>query len=312
MRISIIGAFMLSALAPASVNAQDSPLADSSWELVAIQSMDDTRYVPGDPSDYTLEFKADGTVALVSDCNRAHGAWASDRPNQLVFEALASSKMLCPPDSLDERYRGQFPWVRSYVFRDGKLHLATLADGAIISFRPLDAPPVVASLLGDDLRSRDPAVTQAMILDRLFGAYRVQEGLTASEEEIEAYLDDMDRTLAEELGEERATLDDLSPEEQAEVRSMRETMARRMIERWKVNQSLYDAYGGRVIFQQLGPEPLDAYRQFLELRRDAGDFVFRDAAHERAFWNDFEDESRHDFYPEEAAKSVFEVAPWEK
>lgn len=36
--------------------------------------------------------------------------------------------------------------------------------------------------------------------------------------------------------------------------------------------SLYEAYGGRIIYQQLGPEPLDACRQYLEERQKAGDF----------------------------------------
>ncbi|HEY0943857.1 MAG TPA: hypothetical protein VGD81_01275, partial [Opitutaceae bacterium] len=33
---------------------------------------------------------------------------------------------------------------------------------------------------------------------------------------------------------------------------------------WKINKALYAQYGGRVIFQQAGPEPLDAYREFLK------------------------------------------------
>ena len=36
-----------------------------------------------------------------------------------------------------------------------------------------------------------------------------------------------------------------------------------MIEQWKASQSLYKKYGGRVVFQQTGPEPLDAYHEYL-------------------------------------------------
>ncbi len=54
---------------------------------------------------------------------------------------------------------------------------------------------------------------QAQIFDRVFGADAAREGLTASEEEIRAELDDMDRNLAEDLGEARETVEDLSPEE---------------------------------------------------------------------------------------------------
>jgi hypothetical protein len=31
----------------------------------------------------------------------------------------------------------QFPWVRSYVTKDGGLFLATMADGSIIEFEPM-------------------------------------------------------------------------------------------------------------------------------------------------------------------------------
>ena len=309
-RILLLAVLGLSAqLAPAF--AQDPTLNDTRWQLVSIQSMDDNTYTPDDPSGYTVTFNADQSANIVSDCNRANGSWASPGPRQLTFGPLASTKVLCPPGSLDERFRAQFEWVRSYVLRDGNLHLATLADGAIIEFSPLEAPPVVAKLMGDDLRTTDPELVQMQILDRLFGAYTVREGLTATSEEIQAYLEDMDRTLAEELGEERETLEGLTEEEQAEVRSMREFMARGVIERWKLNQALYTEYGGRVIFQQFGPEPLDAYSEYLETRQEAGDFSFLDPAFETAFWRYFRDESIHQFYPPEEAGTIFTTAPWE-
>ncbi len=296
-------------LAPAF--AQDPTLNDTRWQLISIQSMDDSTDTPDDPSAYTVAFNADQSVNIVSDCNRANGSWKSPGPGQLTFDTLAGTKVLCPPGSLDERFRAQFPWVRSYVLRDGNLYLATMADGAIIGFSPLEAPPVVAQLMGNELRSTDPEAVQAQILDRVFGAYAIQAGLTASEDEVRAYLEDMDRTLAEELGEERETMDDLTPEEQAELRDMREGMARSVIERWKLNQALYAEYGGRVIFQQFGPEPLDAYREYLEARQEAGDFSFLDPAFETAFWRYFRDESIHDFFPPEEAETVFATAPWE-
>jgi hypothetical protein len=37
---------------------------------------------------------------------------------------------------MDEPCRAQSPRVRSYVLRDGHLFLATMADGAILEFRP--------------------------------------------------------------------------------------------------------------------------------------------------------------------------------
>ncbi|MEE4173663.1 MAG: META domain-containing protein [Xanthomonadales bacterium] len=301
----------LFALGAQAALAQDTTLADTRWQLVSIQSMDDSSATPDEPSQYTLAFNADQSVSIRSDCNSVSGSWGSEGPSRLIFSDLASTLALCGPDSLDEVYRAQFDWVRSYVLRDGNLFLATLADGAIIEFSPLDAPPVVARLMGDDLRLENPEAVQARILDRLFGAYRVHHSLEATDEEIAAYLADMNRALAEDLGDEAESMDDLTEDERAEVKALREGMARSMIEQWKLNRALYEQYGGRVIYQQFGPEPLDAYRQFLEERQAAGDFVFLDPDVEAAFWRYFRDESMHDFFPPDEAKTVFATPPWE-
>lgn len=48
----------------------------------------------------------------------------------------------------------------------------------------------------------------------------------------------------------------------------RDKMARYTVARWKKNKALYEKYGGRVIFQQAGIEPIDAYRaQLRDIRK---------------------------------------------
>ena len=152
---------LLAVCAAGALQAQESPLAETRWQLVSIQSMDDSTATPDDPGQYTLAFNGDQSVSIQSDCNSANGSWSSEGPSQLTFGTLASTMALCPPGSLDEVYRAQFQWVRSYVMRNGHLFLATLADGSIIEFSPLEAPPVVAQLMGDDLRLEDPEAVQA-------------------------------------------------------------------------------------------------------------------------------------------------------
>ena len=58
----------------------------------------------------------------------------------------------------------------------------------------------------------------------------------------------------------------LTAEEIQQVDAMRRKMGFAMIRQWKINKALYKTYGGRIIYQQLGPEPLDAYRQYFEER----------------------------------------------
>lgn len=117
---------------------QAGELGNTSWRLVQIMSMDDNTYRPDDPSLYTLNFGADGTVSLLADCNRGTGTWLSESDSQLQFGPIAATRAMCPPESLHDRYLSQFEWVRSYVLQDGHLFLATMADGSIIEFEPLD------------------------------------------------------------------------------------------------------------------------------------------------------------------------------
>ena len=112
-------------------------LAGTAWQLVEIVSMDDHVYAPQDRSLYTLVFNADGSMRVRADCNRGTGTWTSESAGQLQFGRIAATQALCLPDSLHDRYMAQFQWVRSYVMKDGRLFLATMADGSIIEFEPV-------------------------------------------------------------------------------------------------------------------------------------------------------------------------------
>ena len=287
----------------------ESALAGTQWELVTIQSMDDTANTPDDPSRYTLNFAEDGTVSLQSDCNRARGSWTSEGASQLRFGPLVATRALCPPPSLDEVYRAQFEWVRSYVMRDGHLFLATMADGSIIEFRPANVA-ITARLQGEDITSTDVDEVRALILTRLLEDYAQANGLTATDAEVDAHLSRMERDMRAEMGDAYEGTEGLTPEEMAEVNELREAMARDLIQSWKVNRALFAEYGGRVIYQQLGPEPLDAYREFLRSRQAAGEFELLESVIQEGFWPYFNNEQLHDFMTPDMAQKAFATAPW--
>lgn len=119
-------------------NPATSALAGTTWELLTIQSMDDTTWTPTDPSRYTLTFEPSGDAYMQLDCNRGRAAWTSEGPRQLTFSPVASTSALCHDDGLSERYARQLEFVRTYTLRDGHLFLATFADGAILEFRPAE------------------------------------------------------------------------------------------------------------------------------------------------------------------------------
>lgn len=117
-------------------NVED--LGGTAWQLVAIRSMDDSIHKPHDASFYTLTFGTDGTALVLADCNRGTGSWSSSGPSQLEFGVIAATQAMCSPSSLHDQYMSQFEWVRSFQIADGHLFLATMADGSIIEFQPLD------------------------------------------------------------------------------------------------------------------------------------------------------------------------------
>ncbi len=279
--------------AAASGQRESGGLAGSRWRLVKIMSMDDSVEQPDDPDRYTLEFGVDRTVAIVADCNRGSGTWVYEQPSQLRFNSLPGAGDSCRPGSISQSLLAQLPWVRSFVMKDSHLFLATMADGSIIEFEPAPDAEPAATVLGEAIRTADPAAVQDAVLSALFSQYAREQRLAVEDAEIDAFVMKLRRGMeAEGL----TAADDLSPGEMVEANRMQREFARAIIQQWKVNRALYEQYGGRIIFQQLGPEPLDAYREFLEEKRREGAFEINDPELVAEFWRYFTDDSIHSFY----------------
>jgi heat shock protein HslJ len=117
-------------------------LAGTSWQLHAIQSMDDaqgtTRIV--EPQRFTIRFETEGRASLRLDCNRGMGSWqtkpAGDGTGTLSFGPIAATRALCPPPHLDQKIVRDLGYVRSYLMKDGKLFMSLMADGGIYEWHP--------------------------------------------------------------------------------------------------------------------------------------------------------------------------------
>ncbi len=209
------------------------------------------------------------------------------------------------------------------------ISLSVAYGGDAIYGQPED--PLVARVFATEIHSRDPQEVQFIILQRLLERYTEDHQIVVTDEEIDAYRAAQERfmerdrqrraarrtELAAQLqagalgAEEQARLTreleildslatsdrDAATEESAEVRAYADQVARSFIRRWKVNRALYQQYGGRVIFQQAGPEPLDAYRTFLEEQQALGHFAIVDPGVTEKFWYYFVTDTLHDFYP---------------
>ena len=90
---------------------------------------------------------------------------------------------------------------------------------------------------------------------------------------------------------------------------MEREVAQQFVQAWKINKALYEKYGGRVIFQQAGMEPLDACRDFLKEQEKKGAFRIIDKELEGQFWLYFTNDAMHTFCSKENGAEAFRT-PW--
>jgi hypothetical protein len=104
-------------------------------------------------------------------------------------------------------------------------------------------------------------------------------------------------------------LKELSGGMEEQMRTARRNLAQRFVRAWKINKALYAKYGGRIIFQQGGVEPLDAYRDFLKEQEKKGTFQIVDKNYEAPFWKYFTNDAMHTFYAKEEGEKFINT-PW--
>jgi hypothetical protein len=204
-----------------------------------------------------------------------------------------------------------------------------------------------AQVLGTEIRTSDPEELRYVVLGALTNRYAAQRGIDVTPDEIDDYLAriaavaeqdrrerdarlvEIERQLATPslggdqraaLTTERDSLDQLrrdldgapaTPQAAAEEAHARRTVAAAFIRQWKINQALYRDYGGRIIFQQGGPEPLDAYRRFLEEQERQGAFAITRKDLAAALWRYYTEDAIHTFYSAGSAEEAHAFAiPW--
>lgn len=169
----------------------------------------------------------------------------------------------------------------------------------------------------------------------LFDNYTEEKGLNATEQEIKEFNENMRAFVTSSNQRFKTKRDNLAKELIAEniEHSKREELERRLTQyngilkmtpdpnrmyqgdnddiaksvilNWKLKKELYNQYKGRVIFQQAGPEPLDAFRLFLEQQQSNGKFKFYNKDAEDLFW-DYYRNVKHTFCydPNEAERFI--------
>ncbi len=205
---------------------------------------------------------------------------------------------------------------------------------------------VVARVLGKSITLGEQDQLNGIIFGRLIEAYAKEHQIAATKEEVDAFVAksrEQKQESHKEWEQERARvlqalkeeslsksdeealksklemydgflnvdseMESFDKQHPGETRKMEEDIAKQFIYAWKLNLKLYEQYGGRVIFQQAGVEPLDAYRLFLRARQEAGDFQILDETQASSFWNYFTNDLMHTFYSKEDSDK-FMKTPW--
>jgi hypothetical protein len=88
-------------------------------------------------------------------------------------------------------------------------------------------------------------------------------------------------------------------------------MAHQTVRTWKINKRLYEKYGGRIIFQQAGLEPIDAYRIFITEIIKSGKVEIISADFKSILSPPIINESQR-FLSEKDTKNAFDKPWWEK
>jgi len=123
-------------VSPTASSVATAGLEGSSWRLVQISMSDGVTRAAIERSRYTIGFGAKDVLNVRFDCNRGSGSWKSSGPGALEFGPLALTRAMCPVGSLHDELVRQWPHVRSYVVKDGRLYLSLMADGGTIEFEP--------------------------------------------------------------------------------------------------------------------------------------------------------------------------------
>ena len=92
-----------------------------------------------DPERYTIMLTEDGKLQARFDCNRGGGEYEISE-GKLSFGPLMSTRMACPPDTLDGPFMRDLQRVTSFFLQDGLLYLELPYDSGTMKFRPAPNP----------------------------------------------------------------------------------------------------------------------------------------------------------------------------
>ncbi len=135
VQLGIVAAFLI--LAQPSVFSGGLPAPEDItgvvWRWGQTRYNNDQKAVPPDPSYYTITFKADGTLNIRADCNRAGGSYTVN-DKRITIQVTHSTRAMCAPDSLEQTFLKDLNAASIFFFKDGNLYLDLKYDTGTMKF----------------------------------------------------------------------------------------------------------------------------------------------------------------------------------
>ncbi len=104
------------------------------WELRSIETNDATVDVGG-PAAYTVQFLPDGMLGVRADCNLGSGLYLVGG-GTIEVGPIRTTRMRCPPGSIDQTFLQGLGAAVSWSFRDDRLWLESASLAETLVFAP--------------------------------------------------------------------------------------------------------------------------------------------------------------------------------
>ena len=238
---------------------------------------------------------------------------AAENPVAVVLGKAVRREQLTPPDAAEQQKKMGQDAYAAWLARSQEEELRGLVWTAVFgdyaARRKIEPAP-------REIESQISRQQQFMQQDRI-RREKDRQGLTrelaspdiseARRKQAQEYLNTLESLRRHDA---RMDTERSEPERDTMWKDAQRRVSGVWVKQWKVNQALFREFGGRIVFQQAGWEPIDAYRKLLEQYEARQEFVVHEPSLREAVYSYFK---RHFVYADEQkARFYFEKPYWER
>ena len=112
---------------------EESRITGKVWQWVQSLYNNDSKNVPNQTENYTIQFLEDGKINVKADCNRKGGVYSTDG-KRISIEITHSTMAACEEGSLEEPFVRDLTGSAIFFFKDGDLYIDLKYDTGTMKF----------------------------------------------------------------------------------------------------------------------------------------------------------------------------------